>query len=481
VQSGGFAGQLDFFDPRKEMLEDHLELEPRDMGACAEMFSHAKSEMVVGKPIDAELVGVREQIFLAVRRGEKDRDMVALFEFGPLQFGVAGRGSCEMNDRTGPAQDLLEHRLHQVIRIALEEMELVRIVDQSHESAAGAIAGGFIAGDHDDLTPGENLNQLERLAVDFGIAEEADQIVLGILLSFFDESGEVGEHFDERAGGHHAGVLFPRVLRIVAAELLVGPIEDQFPIRFGNPQHPGDDGDGDRGRNPVDKINFRITTLFEQVIDDFAADPFDIGVEFPDIPWRELFGNQHSMLSVHGRIHFDQGRRSIEIEIGGLLHIPDDQSGSVLPDFRGFPDLSDRLMACDGVERNVPVEKRVNWGLGSKDVPFISLNSLIWQAPLPRPVGWLRIQKDINERSFGQARNGWIRAVFRPIGGEIDLTRQTAVATAGRLGNPHTTSPMPALPLLPLRIAIPVGWKAAGSGIPRRWRTSSSGSGRSSS
>ena len=78
----------------------------------------------------------------------------------------------------------------------MEETKLIGVVDQGHEASAGGIAGGFITRDHDDLTPGEDLNQLERLAVHFGVAEEADQVVLRIFFSFFDQAGKVGEHLD---------------------------------------------------------------------------------------------------------------------------------------------------------------------------------------------------------------------------------------------------------------------------------------------
>src|SRR5215471_16111440 len=122
------AGELDLLEARQEVTIGHLELEPRHVGAGAEVLADAEGEVTVRVAVDAEAVRVLEDLLVAVRRGVEERDDVAAADALPAQLDVGRGGAGEVDDRARPAQDLLDPALEQV-RPRLEAAPLLGMLD----------------------------------------------------------------------------------------------------------------------------------------------------------------------------------------------------------------------------------------------------------------------------------------------------------------------------------------------------------------
>src|SRR6188472_2460523 len=76
-QSLDRAGELDLADPRHELLEGDLDLEPGQVRAEAEMdAAGTEGHVQVRVAADVEAIGVVEHLLVAVPRREPGRDLV---------------------------------------------------------------------------------------------------------------------------------------------------------------------------------------------------------------------------------------------------------------------------------------------------------------------------------------------------------------------------------------------------------------------
>ncbi len=62
---------------REQMAKDRLDLDPRDVGAHAEVFAEPEREVGVRATVDLERERIVEHLLVAVRRSEVERDLLA--------------------------------------------------------------------------------------------------------------------------------------------------------------------------------------------------------------------------------------------------------------------------------------------------------------------------------------------------------------------------------------------------------------------
>ena len=150
-------------------------------------------------------------------------------------FSVPRRRAGEVDDRAGPAQDLLDRGLDQA-GIGLDLGHLLRVLDQGEQAARRGIAGRLVPGGDQDLIEGEDVDQGKRLAVDRRIGEQRDQVVLRTGESLRAQPGEVGEQLDVRPLHRlRCGFAGLPELRIARAGTLVGPDVELAPSSRGTP------------------------------------------------------------------------------------------------------------------------------------------------------------------------------------------------------------------------------------------------------
>src|SRR5436190_16943607 len=103
--------ELDLANPRNELLERDLDLEPGQVGAEAEVdAAGAEGHVQVRVAADVEAVGVVEDLLVAVPGGEPGGDLVALADRLAAEREIACRGPPEVVHGSRPAQDLLARR-----------------------------------------------------------------------------------------------------------------------------------------------------------------------------------------------------------------------------------------------------------------------------------------------------------------------------------------------------------------------------------
>ena len=101
-------GHLERLQPREQVPEDRLELDPRDVRAHAEVLAEAEREVRVRVAVDPERERIVEHLFVAVRRREEQRDLLARADRLAAHLAVLGGDAREVDDRAHPAQDLLD-------------------------------------------------------------------------------------------------------------------------------------------------------------------------------------------------------------------------------------------------------------------------------------------------------------------------------------------------------------------------------------
>ena len=110
MQAGDRPGEFDFFDPRQQVLEGDLKLEPREMRPETEVLTHPEAQMAIGVPIDPKTKRIAPDFFIAIGGGVEEPQGIAFTDLLVAEFVVAGCRAREMDDRTGPTHDFLDRR-----------------------------------------------------------------------------------------------------------------------------------------------------------------------------------------------------------------------------------------------------------------------------------------------------------------------------------------------------------------------------------
>ncbi len=248
------AGDLERLQPREQVTEDRLELDARDVCAHAEVLAEAEREMRVRAAIDAERERVVEHLLVAVRRREVQRHLLPRPDRHAAHLAVLGRGPGEVADRAGPAQDLLDG-VGQQVGIGAQLLPLVAVLAEREQPAADRVARRLVARLDEELAVRDELLLGERRPVDLAADQLAHQIVLRVAPALVDQAPEVGVHLAAGALDRLAGRLARApVLRIVLADHLVGPAEQQLPVVARHAEDPGDHRERERRGDAFDEV-----------------------------------------------------------------------------------------------------------------------------------------------------------------------------------------------------------------------------------
>ena len=153
---------LERLQPREQVAEDRLELDPRDVRAHAEVLTEAEREVRVRAAIDAERERIVEHLLVAVRRREVERDLLAGADRRAPHLAVLGGGAGEVADRADPAQDLLD-RVGQQLGLVAQLLPLVAVLGEREQPAADRVARRLVARLDEELAVRDELLLGERL------------------------------------------------------------------------------------------------------------------------------------------------------------------------------------------------------------------------------------------------------------------------------------------------------------------------------
>src|SRR5215467_1720716 len=97
-------------------------------------------------PVNDELVGTIDDLFVAVARDVPHHDLVTLLERPAAKLAVLERGPTHMRDRRLPP-DYLRHEAVDQCRIFAQLLVLLWVFIQRIDAARQCVAGGIIAAD----------------------------------------------------------------------------------------------------------------------------------------------------------------------------------------------------------------------------------------------------------------------------------------------------------------------------------------------
>src|SRR5450631_744868 len=204
---------LERLQPRQQVTENRLELDPGDVRAHAEVLAEAEREMRVRAAIDSELERVVEHLLVAVRRREVQRNLLARVDRGPPHLAILGGGAREVADRADPAQDLL-HRIREQLRTFSQLLPLAAVLGEGEQASADGVARGLVARLDEELAVRDELLCVQPGTVDLGLDQLADQVVARVAPTLRYQLIEVGMELPACAlAGRARGLTGAPVLR----------------------------------------------------------------------------------------------------------------------------------------------------------------------------------------------------------------------------------------------------------------------------
>ncbi|CAB4322824.1 unannotated protein [freshwater metagenome] len=165
------------------------------------MDAETECRMPVDLAINEHLIGIVEELRVAVRGREAEQDPVVLLHRATFELEVfldqPGHG-----DRGVGPQELLDGRGDE-LRVSDEAGEILRVVGEMPQRGSDGGPGGVDAG-HDEQDDGAEDMLVEQLvAGDLGIEQVGDQVIGRVLAMVLDELDDVG--LDGSEAGHALG------------------------------------------------------------------------------------------------------------------------------------------------------------------------------------------------------------------------------------------------------------------------------------
>ena len=155
--------------------------------------ARAERDVVVRVPGDVEAVGIVERALVAVGRRVHEHHPLAGGDLPAVDLGVGGRPARELHDGADPAQQLLDRGRHQC-RVGAQPFELLGVFEQ-HDGAGGDQVAGRLAPrvlqEHEEEV---DLQLRERLALDLGGEQHAEQVVARLRPPLLAQPVGVHEH-----------------------------------------------------------------------------------------------------------------------------------------------------------------------------------------------------------------------------------------------------------------------------------------------
>ena len=189
--------------PFEQPTEHHLDLLAGQMRAQAEVGA-GRTEPDVGIRGAPHVEGVRvlEHVFVPVRRVVEHDDSVAGHHLLASEDRVLRHRPPHPDDRRGPAHDLVHRGRRHGGRIGLPQGSLIGMLGEGQQPMADGVAGGLVAGHHQQNEERRHLGIGQRLAIDVGVDQRGGHILGGVLLSVL---GQIVHQHVELLRRHHEG------------------------------------------------------------------------------------------------------------------------------------------------------------------------------------------------------------------------------------------------------------------------------------
>ncbi len=302
------------------------------------MLADAECDLRIRTAADVELERLLENFFVAVRRRIKQAYRFPSFDLLAANHRVFGRGPRELNNRRRPAHDLFHRRVDQP-GIALELLPLGRMLDESQQAAGGRVARGLVAGHHQQEIVRQHLELRYRLAIDLAVGDDAGDVVGRVLHPFHHHVGEILEQPQPRTIHRLLRARPGLELGVAAANRLVGPSEELFPILVRNAQQLGDHGERILRRY----LGVEVALVAPgHVVEHLARNPLDLRLQRLHLARRKTAAQDRAIVAVFRRIHVEQmAERRRRTALEPVLVDKHQQAGTVEEQPRLLGNLND--------------------------------------------------------------------------------------------------------------------------------------------
>ncbi len=159
------------------------------------------------------------------------------------------------------------------------------------------VAGRFVASHRQQQEEHVEVHVRQRVAVDLGLEEPADDVVLGLIAMPLGELLRVHEHLDLSV--HHLFVA-DLVLGILRADHAVAPVEDLVPVIAGHTDQLGDHLERQLGGHVDHEVG---VALGDGLVEDVAGQLADVRLEHADHAGSEAAVDELAVPGVLGRVH----------------------------------------------------------------------------------------------------------------------------------------------------------------------------------
>ena len=176
-------------------------------------------------------------------------------------------------------------------------MALIGVLHEGRHPVGDQVSRGLVAGHGQQQDEQVELGLGEPLAVDLGFEEPRDDVVARLLATLAGQV--VGGHVELHGRGR--GLVARRVvLRVLAADEPVAPVEQAVAVLDRPAQQLGDDLQRQLGRDVGDEVALAVLA---HPVDDVVGHVADVVLDAADHPGREAFVHQQPQLGVLRRVH----------------------------------------------------------------------------------------------------------------------------------------------------------------------------------
>ena len=362
------AVHFDRLDALGELAPEDAQVHAREVRAQAEVFAHAEAEVRVRVAVDAEHVGVREHVLVAVGRRVEERHRVSGADPAAAQLVVLRRGAREVVDGRGPAHDLVGRGADQR-GVAPELLELGGVLEEGAQARRDRVPRGVVAGHHDQEVERVELELRRRIAVGkLGVREHRAEVLARVAAPVLHHLVEVLEGLGDEGEPLLRRVARELEVRILDAEVLVGDLQHPLLALARDAEHLGDHAQRLERGHVAHEVAAAPAAVSGQLVEDLGRDLFEALLEPRDRTRREPVRNEPPVVAMLGRVHVDehaQGRRLLQAVAARTLHLREqDEAARAAEDLRLLRDLDDVGVLGDRPERLVagwlhPVHRRL--------------------------------------------------------------------------------------------------------------------------
>ncbi len=283
-----------------------MRLSAGEGGAEAAVDAVAETDGDAGRAADVELIGALERSGVAGGGPSEEQHREAGRDLATLVLAVLDREASLVLRWRQQAEDLLD-RGGDEARVVDEGLPLIRMLIEEHHGVADQLGDRLRTGAAEKSGEASDLLVVEAgldaiAAIDGDLREPAQHVVGWLLALLGDELREVDDLVD-----HRLDALTGRIhLSCFAVQREVEPLADLLSLAVGHAEHPGDDLDGEQGREVGDGVErLMLGDHVEVAADDLAHH----GLESGDSARREHPADERTQAIVLWWVHQDDHPR----------------------------------------------------------------------------------------------------------------------------------------------------------------------------